>query len=89
MDCCRREASSSDLSRRSSWDSSSPSLACSPGIAGRAFSTLGREGIGFNVIAQGSSEYNISCVVEASAMQRAVRALHAEFRLDEGARASS
>ncbi len=52
-----------------------------PGIAGRAFSTLGREGISIIAIAQGSSEYNISCVVEASAMQRAVRALHAEFGL--------
>jgi len=54
-----------------------------PGIAGRAFSTLGREGISIIAIAQGSSEYNISCVVEASAMQRAVRALHSEFQLDE------
>jgi aspartate kinase len=52
-----------------------------PGIAGRAFTTLGREGISIIAIAQGSSEYNISCVVEASAMQRAVRALHAEFGL--------
>src|SRR5271156_1044527 len=52
-----------------------------PGIAGRAFSTLGREGISIIAIAQGSSEYNISCVVEASAMQRAVRALHTEFGL--------
>jgi hypothetical protein len=35
------------------------------------------------VIAQGSPEHNISWVVEASAMQWAVRALQAEFRLDE------
>ncbi len=60
-----------------------------PGIAGRAFSTLGREKISIIAIAQGSSEYNISCVVEASAMQRAVRALHAEFRLDEAGPAAS
>src|SRR5271154_560572 len=52
-----------------------------PGVAGRAFGALGREGISIIAIAQGSSEYNISCVVEASAMQRAVRALHAEFGL--------
>lgn len=52
-----------------------------PGVAGRAFGALGREGISIIAIAQGSSEYNISCVVEAAAMQRAVQALHAEFGL--------
>jgi bifunctional aspartokinase / homoserine dehydrogenase 1 len=52
-----------------------------PGVAGRMFGALGREGISIIAIAQGSSEYNISCVVEASAMQRAVRALHSEFGL--------
>jgi aspartate kinase len=52
-----------------------------PGVAGRMFGALGREGISIIAIAQGSSEYNISCVVEASAMQRAVRALHTEFAL--------
>jgi len=54
-----------------------------PGIAGRTFGALGREGVNIIAIAQGSSEYNISCVVEESAMQRAVRTLHAEFRLHE------
>jgi len=54
-----------------------------PGIAGRTFSTLGREGVNIIAIAQGSSEYNISFVVEVSAMQRAVAAVHKEFRLDE------
>ena len=58
-----------------------------PGVAGRIFSALGREGVNIIAIAQGSSEYNISCVVEESAMQRAVRALHAEFRLHEYASA--
>ena len=52
-----------------------------PGVAGRMFGALGREGISIIAIAQGSSEYNISCVVEASAMQKAVRALHVEFAL--------
>jgi bifunctional aspartokinase / homoserine dehydrogenase 1 len=56
-----------------------------PGIAGRLFSTLGREGISIIAIAQGSSEYNISCVIEESAMQRAVQTLHTEFRLEETA----
>src|SRR2546426_9066874 len=54
-----------------------------PGIAGRTFSTLGREGVNIIAIAQGSSEYNISFVVDVSAMQRAVAAVHKEFRLDE------
>jgi bifunctional aspartokinase / homoserine dehydrogenase 1 len=56
-----------------------------PGTAGRTFAALGREGINIIAIAQGSSEYNISLVVEASAMQRAVLTLHKEFRLHEAA----
>ncbi len=55
-----------------------------PGIAGRTFGALGREGISIIAIAQGSSEYNISMVVDASAMQRAVAILHQEFRLQDG-----
>jgi len=54
-----------------------------PGIAGRLFSALGREGISIIAIAQGSSEYNISCVIEETAMQRAVQTLHKEFRLED------
>lgn len=60
-----------------------------PGIAGRAFTALGREGISIIAIAQGSSEYNISLVVEAGAMQRAVQTLHAEFCLHDAASASA
>ncbi len=63
-----------------------------PGIAGRTFSALGREGISIIAIAQGSSEYNISLVVDATAMQRAMLTLHKEFRLHEpasGTQASS
>lgn len=54
-----------------------------PGVAGRTFGALGREGVNIIAIAQGSSEYNISFVVEESSMQRALAALHAEFRLHE------
>ena len=54
-----------------------------PGIAGRTFSALGREGVNIIAIAQGSSEYNISLVVEAGAAQRALATLHKEFRLAE------
>ena len=59
-----------------------------PGIAGRTFSALGREGISIIAIAQGSSEYNISLVIEAGAMQRAMLTLHKEFSLHEAATAA-
>jgi bifunctional aspartokinase / homoserine dehydrogenase 1 len=52
-----------------------------PGVAGRTFGALGREGVNIIAIAQGSSEYNISLVVEAGAMQLAVTTLHKEFAL--------
>jgi bifunctional aspartokinase / homoserine dehydrogenase 1 len=55
-----------------------------PGVAGRTFSALGRESVNMIAIAQGSSEYNISFVVEAAAMQRSLAVLHKEFRLYEG-----
>jgi bifunctional aspartokinase / homoserine dehydrogenase 1 len=54
-----------------------------PGVAGRTFTALGRENVNIMAIAQGSSEYNISLVVQESSMQRALTALHAEFRLHE------
>src|ERR1700730_17401567 len=59
-----------------------------PGVAGRTFGALGREGVNIIAIAQGSSEYNISLVVQESAMQRALAALHKEFRLHDVAPAA-
>jgi aspartokinase/homoserine dehydrogenase 1 len=56
-----------------------------PGIAGRTFSALGRRGINIIAIAQGSSEYNVSFVVEACAMRDAVLAVHNEFGLQRRA----
>src|SRR5580700_4487057 len=56
-----------------------------PGIAGRTFTALGRENVNIMAIAQGSSEYNISLVVQKDSMQRALVALHNEFRLHESA----
>ena len=56
-----------------------------PGVAGRTFAALGRESWNIIAIAQGSSEYNISLVVQKDAMQRALVALHSEFRLHESA----
>jgi aspartokinase/homoserine dehydrogenase 1 len=58
-------------------------MAGTPGIAGRVFSTLGKEGINIIAIAQGSSEYNISFLVESSGMEKAVKALHQEFGLGQ------
>lgn len=52
-----------------------------PGVAGRTFSALGRLGINIIAIAQGSSEYNVSLVIEAALMREVVRALHSEFEL--------
>lgn len=52
-----------------------------PGIAGRACSALGEEGINIIAIAQGSTEYNISMVVDASDGERAVRVIHKAFGL--------
>jgi aspartokinase/homoserine dehydrogenase 1 len=56
-----------------------------PGIAGRTFSALGRRGINIIAIAQGSSEYNVSFVVEAAVMREAVQSLHSEFGLERRA----
>jgi aspartate kinase len=56
-----------------------------PGIAGRTFSALGKRGINIIAIAQGSSEYNVSFVVEAQVMRDAVLAVHKEFGLERRA----
>ena len=56
-------------------------MAGSPGIAGRFFGTLGRAGINIGAIAQGSSERNISAVVDSSEATRALRAVHSGFYL--------
>jgi bifunctional aspartokinase / homoserine dehydrogenase 1 len=60
-----------------------------PGVAGRTFTALGRENVNIMAIAQGSSEYNISLVVQKDSMQRALTALHKEFRLHESATSST
>src|SRR5258706_4703901 len=52
-----------------------------PGVAGRTFHCLGREGVNIIAIAQGSSETNISFVVEDSAMKQALLTAHGEFGL--------
>ncbi|HZD42988.1 MAG TPA: ACT domain-containing protein, partial [Methanomicrobiales archaeon] len=58
-------------------------MAGSPGISGRIFTALGREGVNVIMISQGSSEVNVSFVVNTADGPRALRALHDEFRLSE------
>ena len=50
-----------------------------PGIAGRLFSALGQAGVNILVIAQGSSERNISFVIEEKDHALALRTIHAAF----------
>jgi aspartokinase/homoserine dehydrogenase 1 len=52
-----------------------------PGSAGRFFRTLGGAGINVRAIAQGASERNISAVIAAKDMTRALRAVHSNFYL--------
>jgi aspartate kinase len=52
-----------------------------PGVAGRTFSALGRDQVNIIAIAQGSSESNISFVVERDSMKTALAATHREFKL--------
>ena len=51
------------------------------GMAGKFFSALGKAGINVRAIAQGSSERNISAVIEQDEATKALRALHSAFYL--------
>ncbi|MCA9327928.1 ACT domain-containing protein, partial [Candidatus Saccharibacteria bacterium] len=52
------------------------------GVAGRTFSSLGNANVNIVAIAQGSSERNISLVVNESDIPEAVTAIHKEFNLE-------
>ncbi len=56
-------------------------MAGTPGLAARFFGTLARAGINIRAIAQGSSERNISAVVDSAEATRALRAAHSGFYL--------
>ena len=56
-------------------------MAGTPGIAARFFGTLSRAGINIRAIAQGSSERNISAVVDSEDATKALRAAHSGFYL--------
>ncbi len=50
------------------------------GVAARVFTTLANEGVNIVMISQGSSESNISLVVDEAQVDKAVRAIKAEFK---------
>jgi aspartokinase/homoserine dehydrogenase 1 len=50
-----------------------------PGISGKMFGTLGKNGVNVRAIAQGSSERNISAVINTADVRKAINILHEEF----------
>ena len=54
-----------------------------PGISGRLFQALGQNGINVVAIAQGSSELNISVVINRADESKALNALHEAFFLSD------
>ena len=54
-----------------------------PGIAGKLFGTLGRNGISVIACAQGASETNISFVVEEKYLKKSLNVIHDSFFLSE------
>ena len=56
-------------------------MAGHPGVAAGFFGALGKAGINIRAIAQGSSERNISVVIDQAEASRALRAVHSSFYL--------
>lgn len=54
-----------------------------PGIAGKLFGTLGRNGINVIACAQGASETNISFVVDGASLRKTLNVIHDSFFLSE------
>jgi len=54
-----------------------------PGVAARVFRSVASKRVNVRMIAQGSSELNISFAVKEKDVTAATQALHAEFRLEE------
>jgi aspartate kinase len=52
-----------------------------PGVAARLFAAVAKRKVNVRMIAQGSSEYNVSIVVSKSEGAEAVKAIHDEFQL--------
>ncbi len=54
-----------------------------PGTSGRMFGALGKAGVNINAIAQGSSELNISAVIQQTDTTKALNVLHEAFFLSD------
>ena len=54
-----------------------------PGIAGKMFSTLAKHEINIEIITQGASEVNISCVIKQEDANVALNAIHKVFLENE------
>lgn len=54
-----------------------------PGIAGKLFGTIGRNGINAKAFAQGASETNISFVINNCELKKALNVIHDSFFLSE------
>jgi bifunctional aspartokinase / homoserine dehydrogenase 1 len=50
-----------------------------PGISGRMFGAMGRNGVNIRAISQGSSEKNISAVISTQDVRKGINVLHEEF----------
>jgi len=55
----------------------------SSGVAGKLFTILGRNGISVLACAQGSSEYNISLIVDRTFLRKSLNVIHDNFFLSE------
>lgn len=54
-----------------------------PGIAGKFFASLGKNGVNIRAIAQGSSELNLSVVIGEHDLSKALNSLHESFFLSD------
>ncbi|MBB3701014.1 bifunctional aspartate kinase/homoserine dehydrogenase I [Flammeovirga yaeyamensis] len=54
-----------------------------PGVAAKLFSALGKNGVNIAAIAQGSSELNVSVVIEKKHLNKSLNALHEIFFLSD------
>ncbi|MEO8406012.1 MAG: bifunctional aspartate kinase/homoserine dehydrogenase I [Chitinophagaceae bacterium] len=55
------------------------SMKSHPGISGRMFGAMGRNGVNIRAISQGSSEKNISAVISTKDVRKGINVLHEEF----------
>jgi bifunctional aspartokinase / homoserine dehydrogenase 1 len=58
-------------------------MALRPGVAARFFGALADVGVNVRAVAQGSSERNITAVIDGADSTRALRAVHARFTLSD------